>query len=125
MAAAVLLVGWTIPAAPLRAADSGGAAAPPADSGAPGAIQPTIQYDEAMAHAGDKIAFAPGDRVSVPFKPRAGDHWAVGGLAPRTLPAGRMTGGAMRTLDAARLHGPQRGPSSLSIGAPVGAADVP
>ncbi|HEY8636765.1 MAG TPA: glycosyl hydrolase family 18 protein [Candidatus Limnocylindrales bacterium] len=125
IAAAVLLVGWTIPAAPLRAADLAGAAAPTADTGAPGAIQPTIQYDEAMAHAGDKIAFAPGDRVSVPFKPRAGDHWAVGGLAPRTLPAGRMTGGAMRTRDAPRLHGRQSGPSSPSTGAPVGAADVP
>ena len=53
-------------------------------------LQPTIQYEEAVAHAGDKTRFTPGDRVSVPFKPRQSDRWAVGGVDPRELPAGRL-----------------------------------
>ena len=49
-----------------------------------------------MAHAADKIAFAPGGRVTVPFKPRKADRWAVGGVAPTALPAGRLSGKAIR-----------------------------
>ena len=61
-----------------------------------GAIRSTIQYDEAVAHADDKIAFAPGGRVEVAFTPRRSDRWAVGGVQPRKLPAGRATGKALR-----------------------------
>ncbi len=57
-----------------------------------GPIQPTVQYEDAMAHADDQIAFDPGDRVTVGFKPRAGDTWTVGGRAPSALPAGHATG---------------------------------
>jgi spore germination protein YaaH len=57
-----------------------------------GGLQPGIQYEEAMAHERDRIAFVPGARVSVPFVPRAGDKWSVGGTLPRQLPAGQATG---------------------------------
>src|SRR5437868_12907806 len=56
-----------------------------ASTAADPAATPSIQYEQAMEHAGDVIDFAPGDRVSVPFSPRAGDHWDVDGKAPRAL----------------------------------------
>ena len=59
-------------------------------------VQPTVQYLEALAHAGDRIAFKPGGRVTVPFTPRAADHWAVDGGSPTVLPSGRVSGGTMR-----------------------------
>src|SRR5690349_13261480 len=64
----------------------------------PGAtgVQPSIQYEEAMAHAGDRPDFAPGARVVVPFRPRASDGWPVDGAAPIDLPAGRVDGAALR-----------------------------
>ena len=65
------------------------AAAAAADSGP---LQPGIQYEEAMAHEGDRLSFVPGERVSVGFSPRAGDTWAVAGHAPRPLPDGNATG---------------------------------
>lgn len=74
-----------------------GAAAASPDGGA--GLQPTIQYEEAVAHADDKIEFAPGGRVTVPFRPRASDRWKVDGRAPRGLPAGRVSGRAMRALE--------------------------
>jgi spore germination protein YaaH len=57
-----------------------------------GALQPGVQYEEAMAHASDRTAFTPGGRVTVPYRPRAGDGWSVGGRAPRALPAGTASG---------------------------------
>jgi spore germination protein YaaH/flagellar hook assembly protein FlgD len=62
---------------------------------AAGELQPGIQYEDAMAHANDRIAFTPGDRVSVGFSPRGGDTWPVAGHAPRSLPAGNATGREM------------------------------
>jgi len=56
---------------------------------------PSILYEDAIAHAADRIAFTPGDRVSVSFKPRAGDTWRVGGVTPRTLPSGLVSGRAL------------------------------
>ena len=73
-------------------------AAIPGDAGS-SAIRPSIQYEEALAHANDKVAFAPGGRVSVPYAPRPADDWAVGGVAPRRLPAGRLSGQALRELE--------------------------
>jgi spore germination protein YaaH/flagellar hook assembly protein FlgD len=64
-------------------------------------LQPTIHYEEAAAHADDAISFKPGGRVTVPFTPRSSDRWTVGGHAPRALPAGRLSGRAMRDADAA------------------------
>ena len=73
-----------------------GAGAVVTTEAASGALRPSIQYEEAVAHAADRIAFAPGGRVSVPFEPRREDDWTVGGGSPRALPAGRLTGQAIR-----------------------------
>ena len=50
---------------------------------------------DAAAHEDDQIAFEPGARVTVPFRPRPDDGWPVGGIAPATLPAGAASGRAM------------------------------
>ena len=107
-AVAMLLAGWTplAPVVSVAASDATGdatAAGRTAGDGPPATLQPTVQYEEAVAHAGDKTTFAPGDRVSVPFKPRAADRWPVGGTQPRELPAGRVSGKALRT---AKMPGP-------------------
>ena len=62
----------------------------------PSSLEPTIHYEDAIAHQRDRIAFVPGERVRVAFTPRAGDAWQVAGGMPRPLPAGRLTGHAMR-----------------------------
>lgn len=80
-------------AASASLAGAGGAA--PVDPTPVGAVRPTIQYEEAVAHADDEISFAPGGRVSVPFVPRPEDDWTVGGVSARSLPAGRLSGGAI------------------------------
>lgn len=68
----------------------------PGKSGATTAgLQPGVQYEEALAHASDHIVFAPGGRVTIPFRPRAGDGWPVAGHASRTLPAGNASGAQM------------------------------
>jgi spore germination protein YaaH/flagellar hook assembly protein FlgD len=83
------LVGGLLPAAALAASPSADAAR---------TLRPTIQYDEAVAHANDRIAFSAGGRVTVPFRPRTGDRWTVDGAKPRALPAGSTTGKALRAL---------------------------
>ena len=60
-------------------------------------LQPSIQYEEAVRHAADRIAFTPGERVVVGFRPRAGDEWTVGDGPPGALPAGRLDGQAIRS----------------------------
>ena len=72
-----------------------GAGAVVSDS-ATSALRPSIQYEESVAHANDPIAFVAGGRVSRPFEPRPEDDWAVGGSSPQALPAGRLTGRAIR-----------------------------
>lgn len=74
----------------------------------------SIHFDHAMEHADDAIDFEPGDRVTVPFSPRAGDRWEVDGRAPRPLPAGHATGLQMRTApdDAIWSAGP---PADLAV----------
>ena len=56
---------------------------------------PSIQYEEWLAHAGDRIDFEPGGRLSVGFRPRSGDQGIVGGQPARALPAGRASGEEM------------------------------
>ena len=87
MACGVLLLAVSAPLA--------GAAAP-AELGSPGGPRPGIQFEEAVAHAGDKIVFTPGGRVDVPFTPRPEDDWRVAGEDPQSLPAGRLSGAAIR-----------------------------
>ena len=60
-------------------------------------LQPSVHYEEAVAHADDDMDFEPGGRVTIGFEPRQTDHWKVGGVTPRALPAGRLTGRQMRT----------------------------
>ena len=67
---------------------------------ADGAALPSVHYRHAEAHATDVFAFEPGDRVSVPFRPRADDAWAVDGKQPSALPAGNATGEEMREAKA-------------------------
>ena len=116
LAVGLLVLTGSAPLAVVSAAD-------PHQASPAGAVRPTIQYEEATAHAADRIAFAPGGRVTVPFKPRASDRWAVGGVAPRALPAGRLTGRAMR--EATRPSGSAVDRSSDAPGAALGAFDTP
>lgn len=76
-------------------------AAAPTDPVSLGVIRPSVQYEEAIAHADDEIAFAPGGRVNVPFTPRPEDDWTVGGEPPQVLPAGRLSGTTIRTTQPA------------------------
>ena len=124
---AVLVVGLVLlagnaPAADVRAAGTPG----PAESRA---AHPTIQYEEAIAHAADRTAFTAGDRVTVPFKPRASDRWAVGGVTPKDLPAGRLSGRAIRDAVAPphTVVTLARGarPTVGTTGGPVGQVDTP
>jgi len=93
------------------------AAPPRADE--PAAV-PGAHYEEAQAHAADRIAFKPGGRVDVPFTPRAADRAPVGGVSPRKLPAGRATGVQM----AAAPQG-SRWADTESVPAPVDAPAIP
>ena len=79
---------------PPRAADT------PAASEAAGAPPPSIHYEQALEHALDVYDFEPGDLVTVPFKPRAGDKWPVDGKPPRALPAGNASGRQLREAPA-------------------------
>ena len=88
--ALVAQAGWAAPAI---------AAAPVSRGPDTAGLRPTIHYEEARAHAHDRIAFAPGGRVTVGFAPRAGDSWKVGGVSPRALPAGRLDGRQLRERD--------------------------
>ncbi|MGE5155920.1 MAG: hypothetical protein ACM3JP_00295 [Betaproteobacteria bacterium] len=91
LAGLVLLLGL-VPAAPVGAVPAAGIADPRPMPG----LGPSIQYEQAMAHAADTTVFAPGTRVSVPFTPRTADRWTIDGLRPVSLPAGRLTGKAIR-----------------------------
>src|SRR4051794_2691881 len=91
----------------------------PAETLPPG---PTVQYEQAMEHAADKTRFVAGERVTVPFKPRRGDRWPVGGVTPRELPPGRLSGKAIR--DAKTPQRPIRAADADPVVA-VGPADLP
>ena len=85
------IAGPTSPVAPAAGPESTPATEPPvAESG--GTSRPSIVYEEAMAHANDRIDFTPGARVDVGFSPRAGDAWPIDGRAPKALPSGRASG---------------------------------
>jgi spore germination protein YaaH len=87
-----LLIGLTAmagSAGPARATD---VAQPDVSSSVDG---PSIQYEEAQAHADDPNLFTPGDAVTIPFQPRADAGYQVDGATPVALPAGRASGRAM------------------------------
>ena len=103
------------------------AASRPDDAGASTDEPPSVLYEESVAHAKDRIAFAAGGRVTVPFSPRAADRWAIDGVRPVDLPAGRASGRAIRESapgqPASELR--SRRPDWPGAGPAVGAADVP
>ncbi len=80
-------------------------------------LLPGIHYEDALAHADDRIDFTPGGRVTVGFRPRADDSWEVGGRAPRALPAGSASGREMMPA--------QPGAASGAPGAPASPAAEP
>jgi spore germination protein YaaH len=91
------------------------------DAGDPfagGGVQPGIQYEDATAHAADPNTFSPGGRVSVGFRPRAADGWAVDGGRPLALPGGRATGRQMAASpQGSRWAGTGRGSTPGGAGA--------
>jgi spore germination protein YaaH len=64
-----------------------------------GGLQPSVHYEEALAHAADDIDFAPGGRVAVGFVPRPDDEFEIDGGQPRALPAGQVSGREMSQAD--------------------------
>ena len=104
----------------LTGSDAAHTADPVADTAG---LEPSIQYEEFERHAADRIAFTPGDRVTVGFGPRPGDQWPVGGVTPTTLPAGRLDGKAIRAQDAAPDK--DRPTRTGGAGAPAGPVDLP
>jgi len=89
-----------------------------------GAPRPSIQYEEAVAHADDQIPFTAGARVSVPFEPRAADHWSIDGQKPVTLPDGRLSGKAIHDAQPALDNGTGRD-SIKAAPRPSGPIDTP
>ena len=81
------------PSLPAARGARGVAASEPADAAG---LQPSIQYEEAEAHRHDRIDFEPGGRITVGFTPNPHDRWLVGGVAPTSLPAGRLDGRLIR-----------------------------
>ncbi|HEY7131181.1 MAG TPA: glycosyl hydrolase family 18 protein [Candidatus Limnocylindrales bacterium] len=77
--------------------------------GAAAGIQPSVQYEQALAHAGDRTVFAPGERVTTGYTPQADDAWTVDGQAPAALPAGRLDGKAIRAQRDGEPGTPTRG----------------
>jgi spore germination protein YaaH/flagellar hook assembly protein FlgD len=76
---------------------------------------PSIIALEAAAHANDRIAFAPGGAVTVPFAPRPDDRWAVGGRPPKRLPAGAASGRQIATSRQGAVWAPgSRAPQAAS-----------
>ncbi|HEX5012543.1 MAG TPA: glycosyl hydrolase family 18 protein [Candidatus Limnocylindrales bacterium] len=124
LGAAGLVLGQLLAAVPVAAAEPRPVVAPAADPGEVGELQPGVQYEEAMAHAGDRIEFAPGGRVTVGYRPRAGDSWDVAGRAPRALPAGSASGGELRSSGANPAPAPVA-PAPSDDAAPPPASDAP
>jgi spore germination protein YaaH/flagellar hook assembly protein FlgD len=85
---------------------------------------PSIHYQDARAHAGDRITFQPGDRVEVGYAPRGGDTWQVGGELPRALPAGHVTGDAMALAPQGSVWA-DSAPRAVTVPAPGAAGPTP
>lgn len=54
--------------------------------------EPTVHYEEALAHADDEIAFTPGARVLTGFAPKTKALARVAGRTAGALPAGLLSG---------------------------------
>jgi len=80
--------------APTATAPAAGSATP-SDPTDDGPIAPSVAYEDAAAHAGDRVDFTPGGTVSVAYSPSSTDGWTVDGDAPQVLPAGSASGRSM------------------------------
>jgi spore germination protein YaaH len=78
-----LAVGLAVTAGPMIAPSAAVAATLTDESGG------SIQYQEALSHAGETYSFSPGPAATVPFVPRADDSTVVDGAAPLALPAAK------------------------------------
>ena len=115
LATSLLLLVAAVPVSAVQASEPALDARPPAVIADPqGSVQPTIQYEEALAHAGDRIPFTAGERVTVPFKPRGSDRWTVADEPPRSLPAGRLSGRAIRAGVAVPRFDPKASATDVS-----------
>ena len=85
---------------------------------------PTIQYQQAMEHAGDNTAFVPGEAVTVPYRPRPGDTTRIDGKAPVALPAGLSSGQAMARSPQGSIRAVPDATGALSTVGGSAAADV-
>jgi hypothetical protein len=125
LALSLLLVVVAVPVTAVQGSEPPIDATPPAATGDPqGSVQPTIQYEQAVAHAGDRIPFTAGERVTVPFAPRASDRWTVAGESPRSLPAGRLSGRAIRNAVTLPRYDPKVSASKVTS-KPSGPVDTP
>ena len=97
----------------------------PGDAPDAAGLQPTIHWEEALAHADDKLDLPAGGRVSVPFRPRANDRWLVGGAAPRVLPDGRMTGRQLRSAEPPTAAEPTPTATDTPVDQPVSDPETP
>jgi spore germination protein YaaH len=61
-------------------------------------LGPSIQYQEALAHAGKTYSFTKGGVVKVPYRPRPSDTTTVDGAAPAALPAALESGVAAPSM---------------------------
>ncbi len=71
----------------------------PADGGVPEAGSPSIQYEDAMAHAADRIAFTPGLPATVPLRSSLAlwpDTVAAAAAADGMSPAARVSSKGLR-----------------------------
>jgi spore germination protein YaaH len=85
-------------------ASTGIAVASPAQAyaaGPDGTNGSSIQYQEAISHAGQPYSFEQGGVATVPFQPRPGDSSTVDGAAPIALPAGQGSGVAAPNVNSA------------------------
>jgi len=106
LAAALLVLPLAALTAPPVAARSpaqagGAAAASPVGEPVTAGQQPSAHYLDWMAHADDPVSLAPGGPATIPFRPRPGDRWRVGGQSPVALPAARPAAAGLRTGPAA------------------------
>ena len=74
---------------------------------------PSIQYQEAVAHASEGYSFSPGGAVTVPFRPRADDSIEVDGMPPVALPAGKGSAAMAPNLTGPSLVTPNTTATSL------------
>ena len=89
------------------------------------AQEPSIIALDAAAHEHDRITFAPGGPVRVPFSPRPDDGWTVDGIAPRRLPAGAASGRAMAASRQGAVWAPSSRAPEARVPDPVTWAPTP